>query len=82
MTIEQTTLYFKEGTSDKIYQTWIDKDTQTEQYQVNFAYGRRGRTLRSGTKTPYAVANHTASRIYNKLVESKLAKGYGYTLPE
>ena len=38
--MESTTLYFKEGSSDKIYQAAIEQ--QEAGYLVTFAYGRRG----------------------------------------
>jgi bifunctional non-homologous end joining protein LigD len=81
MTINQTTLYFKEGTSDKVYQTWIDQNAKTQEYCVNFAFGRRGSRLRTGTKTPSPVSSYMANKIYSDLIDSKLTKGYGYDYP-
>jgi len=69
-----TTLYFKEGTSDKIYRVWIEE--RGGGYVVKFAYGRRGATLNAGTKTPTPVSYDTAQHIYNKLIREKMAKGY------
>jgi bifunctional non-homologous end joining protein LigD len=43
---------------------------------VNFAYGRRGSTLTTGTKTSSPVAYDAARLIYDKLVKEKMAKGY------
>jgi bifunctional non-homologous end joining protein LigD len=43
---------------------------------VNFAYGRRGGTLNTGTKTSTPVSYAEAVEIYLKLVQSKIAKGY------
>ena len=43
---------------------------------MRFAFGRRGSTLQTGTKTPAPVDYDTALRTYNQLVASKLAKGY------
>ena len=48
-TIDSTTLYYREGTSDKVYQTSIEPSG--ELFVVNFAFGRRGSTLNTGTKT-------------------------------
>ena len=68
------TLYFKEGSSDKIYQACIlPKDNG---YAVNFAYGRRGSTLQTGSKTNGPVSFEAAKVIYDKLVREKTAKGY------
>lgn len=72
--IESVALFFKEGSSDKVYQASLD---YTEGgYIVNFAYGRRGDTLKTGTKTPKPVPLSTAKPIYDKLVKEKTAKGY------
>jgi bifunctional non-homologous end joining protein LigD len=72
--MESITLYYCEGSSDKVYQASIvPKDGG---YIVTFAYGRRGSTLNAGTKTPTPVSYDEAKRIYNKLVREKMAKGY------
>jgi bifunctional non-homologous end joining protein LigD len=72
--MENITLYYRQGSSDKMYQASIDpKDGG---YVVNFAYGRRGTTLQTGTKTPVAVNLEAARGIYEKLVKEKQAKGY------
>jgi hypothetical protein len=64
--MENITLYFRQGSSDKIYQAGIvPKDGG---YVVNFAYGRRGATLATGTKTQAPVAHDEAKRIYDKLI--------------
>ena len=73
-TMEQITLYYKEGNSDKIYQASITpKDGG---YVVQFAYGRRGTTLQTGTKTQAPVPYEQAKKIYDKLIAEKTAKGY------
>src|SRR5207248_3300549 len=43
---------------------------------VNFAYGRRGATLQTGTKTTSPVGYDQAKKIFDKLVKEKTAKGY------
>ena len=70
----QTTLYYREGSSDKVYQTWIE--TTAEGCIVRFAYGRRGTTLTTGMKTPEPVPLGKATSIYEKLIREKTAKGY------
>ena len=72
--MEQITLYYREGASDKIYQAAIKAEDGG--YVVNFAYGRRGATLSTGTKTTSPVLIDEARKIYNKLVREKAAKGY------
>ena len=72
--MENITLYFKQGSSDKVYHASIvPKDGG---YVVNFAYGRRGASLTTGTKTVTAVDYDAAKAIYDKLVKEKTAKGY------
>jgi bifunctional non-homologous end joining protein LigD len=72
--MEQTTLYFRQGSSDKIYQASIEQ--QNGAYVVNYAFGRRGTTLQTGTKTQSPVSYEEAKRIFDKLVNEKTAKGY------
>ncbi len=74
MTKESTTLYYREGSSDKIYQAAIEEATGG--FVVSFAYGRRGSTLQTGTKTQKPVPLTSAKDIFDKLVQSKMAKGY------
>ena len=74
--IRSTTLYFREGRSDKVYQAAIEFDEESVGFLVTFGYGRRGATLKTGTKTPKPVGLVQAERIHSKLVASKLAKGY------
>ena len=71
---QRVTLYYREGGSDKIYQVTLAA-TGTG-YIVNFAFGRRGSTLQTGSKTASPVAYTTALKIYHKLVQEKMAKGY------
>jgi bifunctional non-homologous end joining protein LigD len=73
-TLENITLYYREGTSDKVYQCAIEP--AGERFVVNFAYGRRGSTLNTGTKTNVPVEYDNAKRIFDKLVKEKTAKGY------
>ncbi len=71
---ENITLYFQQGKSDKVYKASLEQ--QDDNYLVNFAYGRRGATLRTGTKTQTAVDYDKAKKIYDKIVNEKMAKGY------
>ena len=72
--MESITLYFREGSSDKIYQAGIQP--QDKGFMVHFAYGRRGSSLTTGTKTPTPVSYQEAKAIYDKLIREKKAKGY------
>lgn len=68
------TLYYKEGSSDKVYQAAIE--SAGERFVVNFAYGRRGSALNTGTKTNVPVEYDKAVVIFEKLIKEKKAKGY------
>jgi len=67
-------LEFREGSSDKVYRAGIEEADGG--FVVNFAFGRRGTTLNTGTKTARPVPYGEAAGIYEKLVRSKTAKGY------
>jgi bifunctional non-homologous end joining protein LigD len=71
---ESIQLAFKEGSSDKVYHAELK--AEGDGYVVNFAYGRRGNTLATGTKTAAPVLFDVAQAIYVKLIKSKTAKGY------
>lgn len=73
-TPDRVSLYYREGSSDKVYQAAIEP--MDNAFVVNFAYGRRGATLTTGTKTPAPVEYEAALSIYTKLVGAKKAKGY------
>ena len=72
--VADITLYFREGNSDKVYQASIVEEQ--EGFTVHYAYGRRGSTLKTGTKTQQPVSREKAEAIYQKLVSTKQAKGY------
>jgi predicted DNA-binding WGR domain protein len=71
---EHVSLYYRNGSSDKVYQASIKP--AGNQFVVNFAFGRRGSTLTTGTKTSSPVDYPTAQKIYSKLVSEKKSKGY------
>jgi bifunctional non-homologous end joining protein LigD len=73
-TIDSIALFCKEGTSDKEYHVLLVEDAGG--YLVNFLYGRRGSTLRPGTKTEAPVTQEAARKIYNSVVKGQFAKGY------
>lgn len=78
MTIEQvnesTALFFKDGSSDKVYQAQLEECLGG--WVVNFQYGRRGSALTAGTKTKDPVDYKTAKKAYDKIVAEKTGKGY------
>jgi bifunctional non-homologous end joining protein LigD len=71
---ERVTLYYRAGASDKVYQAALEP--AGNQFVVNFAYGRRGATLTTGTKTSSPVDYAAAKKLYTRLVGEKKAKGY------
>lgn len=73
--IQQISLEFREGTSDKVYEVDLC-EVGSGKYVVNFRYGRRGSNLKEGTKTTSPVPLADAEAIYDKLVLSKTSKGY------
>jgi len=76
-TIEEpktTSLYYREGSSDKEYHVRLEP--KHNGFVVNIAYGRRGSTLSTGTKTSAPVDYDAALITFDKLVKEKKAKGY------
>ena len=71
---QSTTLYYRDRTSDKVYQASLEP--VGDGFVVQFAYGRRGSSLNTGTKTQCPVDYEEAQRIYDKLIREKKAKGY------
>ena len=69
-----TSLYYREGSSDKEYHVRLE--AKDNGYVVNIAYGRRGSTLSTGTKTHSPVSYDAALVIFDRLVREKRAKGY------
>ena len=68
-------LYFTGGGSDKVYQAHL-ADCGNDEYEVMFAFGRRGNRLKTGTKTAAPVAYFKAKKIFDQLVHSKTSRGY------
>jgi bifunctional non-homologous end joining protein LigD len=76
---EEIRLRFTQGSSDKIYQAqlkFIEKDPDNGGWIINFQYGRRGSALKAGCKTPKPLNYIKAKAAYDKLIASKLSKGY------
>jgi len=76
--LKKTTLVFQENRSDKVYQVELCElaSRNEERYLLNFSYGRRGSTLRQGSKTPDPVSLSTAETLFASVVVSKMNKGY------
>ncbi len=74
-TPDRVTLYYRAGSSDKVYQAAIEP-AGDGLFTVQFAFGRRGTTLQTGTKTQNPVPYQEARSIFTKLVREKTGKGY------
>lgn len=72
--VRQTTLHFREGNSDKIYE--VDLCETGDKFAVNFRYGRHGSELKEGTKTTAPVSLEEAEKVFQKLIDEKTRKGY------
>ncbi len=72
--MEQTTLYYRQGGSDKVYAAFIEPCQ--DGHIVRFQFGRRGTALKSGQKTAAPVSYADARKVYDKLIREKLSKGY------
>lgn len=74
MNQDTITLYFKEGSSDKVYHASIVQSNGN--FNVEYAFGRRGSMLSTGKKNATPVPYDDAKKIFDKLVKEKMAKGY------
>lgn len=68
-------LFYRDGSSDKVYVAWLEA-AAGDRHHVDFAYGRRGSTLKTGRKTSAPLAKADAQATLDKLLASKMAKGY------
>lgn len=68
-TMKKICLHCQEGSSDKLYN--IEIAPEGSGYVVNFAYGRRGNTLKLDTKTDAPVSLVKAEEIFDSLVAEK-----------
>lgn len=62
----------QEGKSDKVYDLSLVQ--KNGGWVVNFAYGRRGSTLRPGTKTATPLPHESALKVYEKTLAEKLGE--------
>ena len=71
---ESASLYYRDGGSDKVYSANLQPSGDL--WVVSFAYGRRGRNLKVGSKTPSPVIYQKAKEVYDNLIKEKKNKGY------
>ena len=71
-------LEFTQGSSFKEYNVAIitAADDSLDLFNVNFSYGRIGSALQTGTKNASPVTLSEAESIAQKLIKSKMKKGY------
>jgi len=80
VTIQTTSLYFREGSFWNEFHA--ANEPKDDGFVVTFASCRRGGNLRVGTKTHSSVSLGEATRVFDKLIASKLAKGYHPSFPD
>jgi len=80
MYIQSEALHYQDHriNSDKVYFIAIAK-TPNGQYNVYFAYGRRGNNLSRGIKNKQPLSLAAATSVFNEVVDSKMRKGYQYS---
>jgi bifunctional non-homologous end joining protein LigD len=71
---ESIALFYRDDRSDKVYQAQLE--SRGSNWVVTFQYGARGKTMKPGVKTKIPVHYDLAKLTYDKLVRSKIAKGY------
>jgi bifunctional non-homologous end joining protein LigD len=73
-----TKLHYHSATSDKVYHLSLEAagPLYPGLWLVNFAFGRRGPTLQTGTKTKAPGSYGEARRIYEKILSEKTGEGY------
>jgi predicted DNA-binding WGR domain protein len=82
--IQRKTLVYQAGNSDKVYEVDLCQ-VAPDRYMVNYRYGKRGGNLREGAETVAAVPLAEAQKVFDRLVHSKVKKGYqeaGTVAPE
>jgi len=72
--IEKVCLYYREGTSDKVYEIHLtqEEDDDEQGFRVTGYNGRRGTKLVAQSKTPHPVPYRTARYIFDNLEAAKL----------
>jgi len=72
---ESTTLYFKQGSSDKEYHVML-RLHEDDWWDVIYSYGRRGGPLKRCLKTKEALPYAEAKALYESMLHAKRLKGY------
>ncbi len=72
---DKVTLYYRDGTSDKLYAIEI-RPAGADRFDVYAIYGRRGGTMKTDRKTIGPMPRHEAQQVFDQLSKEKRAKGY------
>jgi bifunctional non-homologous end joining protein LigD len=73
MRTEKVELYFRQGSSDKVYH--LQLENVQDRWSVQAQWGRRGSALQSDAKISNATYEE-AKRIYDRVLREKTGKGY------
>jgi bifunctional non-homologous end joining protein LigD len=73
MQTERAELYFRQGSSDKVYH--LQLETAEDRWSVQAQWGRRGSALQSDVKVSGA-SYEEAKRVYDRILREKTGKGY------
>src|SRR5713101_4249231 len=73
MQTERAELYFRQGSSDKVYH--LQLENVQDQWSVQAQWGRRGSALQSDVKAN-GVPYEEAKRVYDRILREKTGKGY------
>lgn len=73
--IKQVSLLLDDGKSEKVYEVDLC-EVGADKFVVNFRQGTKGQALKDGSKTVVPVPQAEAERIFDTLVQGRLAKGW------
>lgn len=72
-----TTVYYRRDTSDKVYCLWLI-EVRPGQYITQYAFGRRGASLKYGAKTSGLAPRWKAETAFNDALNKELRQGYQF----
>jgi len=73
MQTERAELYFRQGSSDKVYH--LQLENVEDKWSVEAQWGRRGSALQSDSKVNNSTYEE-AKRVYDRILREKTGKGY------
>ena len=69
--MKRISLFYRGGTSDKVYNAAVEPSVDGTGYNVTFSYGKRGTLLTSGIKNDLPISIESAEALFDELVQSK-----------